>query len=107
MVSPVSKASAAQRAGRAGRTRPGKCYRLYTPTAHSNLADSTVPEIQRSNLAPVILQLKTLGIDNILRFDYMTAPPAEIMTNALEVRSILPSNNKLRYPASLLTSSTR
>ncbi|KAG8528098.1 uncharacterized protein KY384_007014 [Bacidia gigantensis] len=82
---PVSKASAIQRAGRAGRTKPGKCYRLYTERAYDALTEATVPEIQRSNLAPVILQLKALGIDNILRFDFLTPPPAELVTRALEL----------------------
>ena len=84
-ATPVSKASATQRAGRAGRTKPGKCYRLYTEAAYQSLPESTVPEIQRSNLAPVILQLKALGIDNILRFDYLTPPPAELIIRALEL----------------------
>ncbi|OCL12442.1 pre-mRNA-splicing factor [Glonium stellatum] len=82
---PVSKASATQRAGRAGRTKPGKCYRLYTEQNYDDLEESTVPEIQRSNLAPVILQLKALGIDNIARFDYLTSPPAELVIRALEL----------------------
>lgn len=82
---PVSKASATQRAGRAGRTKPGKCYRLYTEQNYANLEESTVPEIQRSNLAPVILQLKALGVDNIARFDYLTPPPAELVIRALEL----------------------
>ena len=82
---PISKASATQRAGRAGRTKPGKCYRLYTESVYSSLSESTVPEIQRSNLAPVFLQLKALGIDNILRFDFLTPPPAELVTRALEL----------------------
>ncbi len=84
-TTPVSKAAAAQRAGRAGRTKPGKCFRLYTETAYASLADANVPEIQRSNLAPVVLQLKALGIDNVLRFPYFTAPPAGLMTKALEL----------------------
>ena len=84
-ATPISKASATQRAGRAGRTKAGKCYRLYTEAAYDSLPDSTVPEIQRSNLAPVILQLKALGIDNILRFDFLTPPPAELITRALEL----------------------
>lgn len=82
---PVSKASAAQRAGRAGRTKPGKCYRLYTEARFQSLEEATVPEIQRSNLAPVILQLKALGIDNIVRFDFITSPPAELIIRALEL----------------------
>ncbi|KAJ6131067.1 hypothetical protein N7523_001527 [Penicillium sp. IBT 18751x] len=63
---PISKASATQRAGRAGRTKPGKCFRLYTQQTYDQLPEATIPEIQRSNLAPIIMQLKALGIDNIL-----------------------------------------
>ncbi|KAI9849322.1 MAG: hypothetical protein M1837_004782 [Sclerophora amabilis] len=85
-ATPVSKASASQRAGRAGRTKPGKCFRLYTEAVYnSELPESTVPEIQRSNLAPVLLQLKALGIDNIARFDFLTSPPAELVIRALEL----------------------
>jgi ATP-dependent RNA helicase DDX35 len=84
-ATPVSKASAVQRAGRAGRTKPGKCYRLYTESSFQSLEEATVPEIQRSNLAPVILQLKALGIDNIVRFDFITSPPAELVIRALEL----------------------
>ncbi|KAF2234599.1 ATP dependent RNA helicase, partial [Viridothelium virens] len=82
---PISHASATQRAGRAGRTRPGKCYRLYTEDAYTTLLPAaTVPETQRSDLAPVILQLKALGIDNIARFDFLTPPAAELVVRALE-----------------------
>ncbi|KAG9243961.1 P-loop containing nucleoside triphosphate hydrolase protein [Calycina marina] len=84
-ATPISKASATQRAGRAGRTKPGKCYRLYTELSYQFLEEATVPEIQRSNLAPVILQFKALGIDNIARFDFITSPPAELIIHALEV----------------------
>ena len=84
-ATPISKASATQRAGRAGRTKPGKCYRLYTEAAYSSLVEVTVPEIQRSNLAPPFLQLKALGIDNIARFDFLTPPPAELVIRALEL----------------------
>jgi ATP-dependent RNA helicase DDX35 len=82
---PISKASATQRAGRAGRTKPGKCFRLYTQQAFEQMPEATVPEIQRSNLAPVIMQLKALGIDNIVRFDFLTPPPAELIIRALEL----------------------
>lgn len=84
-ATPISKAAATQRAGRAGRTMPGKCYRLYTETAYSGLHEASVPEIQRSNLAPVILQLKALGIDNVARFEFLTPPPAELVMRALEL----------------------
>ena len=85
LVAPISQASALQRAGRAGRTKPGKCYRLYTKAAYDSLTQTSVPEIQRTDLAPVILSLKTLGIDNVLRFEYLSPPPAESMIRALEV----------------------
>jgi len=84
-ATPVSRASATQRAGRAGRTKPGKCYRLYTEQAYQSMPEATVPEIQRSNLAPAILQLKALGIDNVVRFDFITPPPAELVIRALEL----------------------
>ncbi|OAX84923.1 hypothetical protein ACJ72_00709 [Emergomyces africanus] len=82
---PISRASATQRAGRAGRTKPGKCFRLYTERSYQSLPDVTVPEIQRSNLAPVILQLKALGIDNIVRFDFLTSPPSELVVRGFEL----------------------
>ncbi|KAK7753874.1 hypothetical protein SLS62_004240 [Diatrype stigma] len=81
----ISKAAAAQRAGRAGRTKPGKCFRLYTEDAFQALPEANVPEIQRSNLAPFILQLKALGIDNVVRFDYLTPPSAELLIKATEL----------------------
>ncbi|XP_027977777.1 probable ATP-dependent RNA helicase DHX35 isoform X8 [Eumetopias jubatus] len=85
VVVPVSQASANQRAGRGGRSRSGKCYRLYTEEAFDKLPQCTVPEMQRSNLAPVILQLKALGINNVLRFHFMSPPPAQSMVQALEL----------------------
>uniref|UniRef100_A0A8C0I6P4 Probable ATP-dependent RNA helicase DHX35 n=1 Tax=Balaenoptera musculus TaxID=9771 RepID=A0A8C0I6P4_BALMU len=85
VVVPVSQASARQRAGRGGRSRSGKCFRLYTEEAFDQLPQSTVPDMQRSNLAPVILQLKALGIDNVLRFHFMSPPPAQSMVQALEL----------------------
>lgn len=77
-VFPVSRAAADQRAGRAGRTGPGTCYRLYTETAYLNeMLPSPVPEIQRTNLGNVVLLLKSLKIDNLLDFDFMDPPPQE------------------------------
>ena len=72
LVSPISRASAHQRAGRAGRTRPGKCFRLYTEGSFKkDLQEQTYPEILRSNLGSVVLQLKKLGIDDLVHFDFM------------------------------------
>jgi ATP-dependent RNA helicase DDX35 len=85
MPVPISKASAIQRAGRAGRTKPGKCFRLYTEASYHALAQTTIPEIQRSDLAPVVLQLKALGIDNIVRFNFLTPPPSSLVVRALEL----------------------
>lgn len=82
---PVSQASAIQRAGRAGRTKPGKCFRLYTEAAYHALPTTTIPEIQRSNLAPMLLQLKALGIDNIARFNFLSPPPSSLVIRALEL----------------------
>jgi ATP-dependent RNA helicase DDX35 len=78
VVVPASKAACNQRAGRAGRNRPGKCYRLFPEEAFESLNKQTVPEIQRTNLAPVVLQLKALGIDDVLHFDFISAPPASM-----------------------------
>ncbi|KAL6245247.1 hypothetical protein RBB50_008022 [Rhinocladiella similis] len=82
---PLSKASAIQRAGRAGRTQPGKCFRLYTQQAYESLPATTPPEIQRSNLAPMVLQLKALGIDNIVRFDFISPPPSQLLVRAFDL----------------------
>ena len=85
IVTPVAKASANQRAGRAGRVAPGKCFRLYTKWAYLNeLEDNTIPEIQRTNLGAVVLMLKSLGINDLIHFDFMDPPPAETLIRALE-----------------------
>lgn len=85
VVTPISQAQAKQRAGRAGRTGPGKCYRLYTERAYRDeMLATPVPEIQRTNLATTVLQLKTMGINDLLHFDFMDAPPVESLIMALE-----------------------
>lgn len=85
LVSPISKASAQQRAGRAGRTRPGKCYRLYTEDAFKEeLIEQSYPEILRSNLSSTVLELKKLDIDDLVHFDFMDPPAPETMMRALE-----------------------
>ncbi|VUC37801.1 unnamed protein product [Clonostachys rosea] len=84
VVVPCSRASAGQRSGRAGRVGPGKCFRLYTKFAYMNEMDeSTTPEIQRTNLNGVVLQLKSLGINDLLDFDFMDPPPTEALIGAL------------------------
>ncbi|KAJ7667480.1 P-loop containing nucleoside triphosphate hydrolase protein [Mycena polygramma] len=85
VVMPISQAQARQRAGRAGRTGPGKCYRLYTEAAFRNeMLPNSIPEIQRTNLSSTILQLKAMGINDLLSFDFMDPPPAQTMLTALE-----------------------
>uniref|UniRef100_A0A914KUN4 RNA helicase n=1 Tax=Meloidogyne incognita TaxID=6306 RepID=A0A914KUN4_MELIC len=75
MICPISRASANQRAGRAGRTRPGKCFRLYSEKAYvTDMQKQTCPEILRSDLASVVLRLKKLGIDDLIHFDFMNPP---------------------------------
>ncbi|KAI8451971.1 P-loop containing nucleoside triphosphate hydrolase protein [Phakopsora pachyrhizi] len=85
MVSPISKASAIQRAGRAGRTSPGKCFRLYTKDDYQALMDQTEPEICRTELTTVILQLKALGINNVVKgFEFLDPPNSIMVERALE-----------------------
>ncbi|XP_042002540.1 pre-mRNA-splicing factor ATP-dependent RNA helicase DEAH1-like isoform X2 [Salvia splendens] len=95
LVTPISKASANQRAGRSGRTGPGQCFRLYTAyNFYHDLEDNTVPEIQRTNLANVVLMLKSLGINDLLNFDFMDPPPSEALLKALELLYALSALNK-------------
>ncbi|CAA7017122.1 unnamed protein product [Microthlaspi erraticum] len=84
LVSPISKACAEQRAGRAGRARPGKCFRLYTEQNFSDLSESRVPEICRSNLENTVLILKRLlGHVNLLSFEVVDPPHPESFMWAL------------------------
>ncbi|KAI0822689.1 pre-mRNA splicing factor [Trametes gibbosa] len=83
-ATPISQASATQRAGRAGRTTPGVCYRLYTERAFRQLQQTTPPEITRTDLTTPILQLKSLGIDDLMKFEWVSSPPAESVLRALE-----------------------
>ncbi|KAJ1652896.1 DEAH-box ATP-dependent RNA helicase prp22, partial [Coemansia sp. RSA 25] len=86
IITPISQAQAKQRSGRAGRTGPGKCYRLYTESAFRNeMLPNSVPEIQRVNLASTVLQLKAMGINDLIGFDFMDPPPVQILIAALEL----------------------
>ena len=68
-----------------GKNRPGKCFRLYTKWSFENeLEDQNSPEVQRTNLGGVVLMLKSIGIDDMINFDFMDAPPPETLMKALE-----------------------
>ena len=83
-ITPISQANANQRSGRAGRTGPGTCYRLYTDTIYrEDLLENNIPEIQRTNLANVVLLLKSLNIENLLEFEFMDPPPQENILNSM------------------------
>lgn len=85
VVVPCSRASANQRKGRAGRTQPGKVFRLYTKHAYMNeMEESTTPEILRSNLEGTVLTLKSIGIHDLLNFDFIDPPSVQSLSSALE-----------------------
>ena len=104
-VAPVTKGSMVQRTGRAGRTQPGKCYRLYpeslvhsthTPTAASAvpvtdtdmqdiMLSHNIPEMQRCDLTATVLRLKSLSIDDVLHFDFLSPPSTHGISAALEL----------------------
>ncbi|XP_069082777.1 ATP-dependent RNA helicase DHX33 isoform X2 [Pleurodeles waltl] len=88
-VQRVSKAQAWQRTGRAGREDSGMCYRLFTEAEFEKFDSMTVPEIQRCNLASVMLQLLAIRIPNILTFDFMSKPSPDAIRAAIEQLSLL------------------
>ncbi|KAM3654679.1 LOW QUALITY PROTEIN: pre-mRNA-splicing factor ATP-dependent RNA helicase DHX16-like, partial [Ammospiza maritima maritima] len=94
VVTPCSKASANQRAGRAGRVAPGKCFRLYTAWAFQHELEETAVQIQRADLALVLL-LKSLGINDLIHFDFLDPPPHETLVLALEQLYALGALNHL------------
>lgn len=85
LVSPISKAAAEQRAGRAGRTCPGKCFRLYSEEAFNKiLIEQAHPAILCSNLSSTILELKRLGVNDLVHFDFMDPPAPETLMRGLK-----------------------
>ncbi|XP_037929439.1 probable ATP-dependent RNA helicase DHX35 [Teleopsis dalmanni] len=94
VVVPVSKATAVQRAGRAGRVRAGKVYRLITEADFEKLPERLPSEMCRSELSASLLHLKALGISNVLRFDFPSAPPAKNLLSSLETLYALGAINE-------------
>ncbi|GAB2225160.1 hypothetical protein Droror1_Dr00005948 [Drosera rotundifolia] len=85
IITPISHASAEQRAGRAGRTGPGKCFCLYTESAYRNeMSPTSVPEIQRMNLGLTTLMMKAMGINDLLSFDFMDPPSPQALISAMD-----------------------
>jgi pre-mRNA-splicing factor ATP-dependent RNA helicase DHX38/PRP16 len=83
-IFPISQANANQRSGRAGRTGPGQCFRLYSEkNFREEMLKTNVPEIQRTNLSNVVLLLKSLGVQDLLQFHFMDPPPSENMMNSM------------------------
>lgn len=83
-VTPISQANANQRSGRAGRTTAGVCYRLFTELQYTHeMLPNAIPEIQRTNLGTVVLLLKSLGVSNLLEFEFMDPPPQDNILNSM------------------------
>ncbi|KAF3360427.1 Putative voltage-gated potassium channel subunit beta [Verticillium dahliae VDG1] len=83
LAKPISKSSAIQRTGRAGREGPGKCYRLYPEDAFNTLEDTDLPEILRIDVLGAVLTMKARGIDDVLSFPLMDAPAIDSIEKAL------------------------
>ncbi len=81
-LTPISRASAEQRAGRAGRTQPGVCVRLWSASAHRARPEQTEPEIRRVDLAGAVLQLLCWGEADVLKFPWLDPPPAATVASA-------------------------
>ncbi len=95
-VHKISKSQAWQRTGRAGRESSGTCYRLFTEAEFESMPLNTVPEILRSNLLSVALQLIALGIDDLTTFDFINKPPADTIQVALDELELLGAIKKVR-----------
>jgi ATP-dependent helicase HrpB len=89
LLEPISRASADQRKGRAGRTAPGTCHRLWTIISHKDRDDRNTPEIQRSDLAEVVLLLHSLGIREAATFDWLDKPDQQAVERAERLLTML------------------
>lgn len=82
MMCPISQAVAVQRACRAGQNGPGKCYRLFSEGVYHDMSRKPVPEIYRIDLAAIILLLKSIGIHDLISFDFIDQPLVKALTDA-------------------------
>ncbi len=89
LLEPISRASADQRKGRAGRTAPGTCHRLWTAIGHKSREERNTPEIQRSDLAEVVLLLHSLGIREAATFDWLDKPDPQAVERAERLLTML------------------
>lgn len=89
IIVPVSKFTAGLRSKWRNQYRTAKVFRLYTRNDLVNLPDRSVAKMRRSDLCSVILYLKTLAIENVLRFDFPSPPPAKNVLSALEILNAL------------------
>ncbi|KAK4497423.1 hypothetical protein PRZ48_011874 [Zasmidium cellare] len=83
LVKPISKSSADQRKGRAGREAAGQCFRLYTQQSYEELEKDTKPEILRCDLSNAVLKMKARGVDDVFSFPFLTPPNREAMEKSL------------------------
>ncbi|ETN73282.1 hypothetical protein NECAME_18410, partial [Necator americanus] len=81
-VCDISKAQAMQRAGRAGRDAPGKCYRLYSAECFQNMMASSIPEVLRSNLSSVLLEMLALGLKRPRKLKLIQQPDVQNLAAA-------------------------
>jgi ATP-dependent helicase HrpB len=88
-IEPISRASSDQRKGRAGRTAPGDCWRLWTESGQLNRPERNTPEIQRSDLAEVVLLLHSLGIKRAAQFDWLDKPDTQAVERAEKLLTML------------------
>jgi ATP-dependent helicase HrpB len=89
LLEPISRASADQRKGRAGRTAPGTCHRLWTVIGHQSREERNTPEIRRSDLAEVVLLLHSLGIREAATFDWLDQPDPQAVERAERLLTML------------------
>jgi ATP-dependent helicase HrpB len=95
-LEPISRASAEQRKGRAGRTAPGTCHRLWTESGQLNRPERNTPEIQRCDLAEVVLLLHSLGIKRAAEFDWLDKPDPQAVERAEQLLMTLGALRDLR-----------